>query len=83
MPANGFYEWQQLGDRTGDYGAWLDGATPVEQAQALLRPCPEAALAAYPVGKAVGSVRNEGAGLIERLDAAAARPVHQASGAKP
>ena len=61
---------------------WLSGidlldGTPVldikpyvpyaDQVQALLRPCPEAALAAYPVSKAVGNVRNEGAGLIQLL----------------
>ena len=43
----------------------MNGATAAEQVQALVRPCPEAALAAYAVGKAVGNVRNEGAGLIE------------------
>jgi putative SOS response-associated peptidase YedK len=35
--------------------------------QALVRPCPEAMLAAYAVSRAVGNVRNEGAGLIEPL----------------
>lgn len=38
----------------GRVGAW-----------ALVRPCPEAALVVYPVRKAVGNVRNEGAGLIQ------------------
>jgi hypothetical protein len=37
------------------------------QVQALVRPCPAAALAVYPVGRAVGNVRNEGAGLIQPL----------------
>jgi len=32
-----------------------------------VRPCPEAALAVHPVGKAVGNVRNEGANLIQPL----------------
>ncbi|HRP23883.1 MAG TPA: SOS response-associated peptidase [Thauera sp.] len=47
-----------------DYAAWLDGATPSEQVQALLQPCPEAALALHPVSRAVGNVRNEGEALI-------------------
>ena len=40
---------------------------PPQQVQGLVRPCPEAALAVYAVGKAVGNVRNEGAGLIQPL----------------
>lgn len=32
-----------------DYTAWLDGLTPPEQVQALIRPCAEAMLAAHPV----------------------------------
>ena len=51
----------------GDWWAWLNGATAADQVQALVRPCPEAALAVYPVGRAVGNVRNEGAGLIQPL----------------
>ena len=51
----------------GDYWAWLNGATPVERVQALVRPCPEAELAVHPVGTAVGNVRNEGANLIQPL----------------
>jgi len=35
--------------------------------QGLVRPCPEAALAVYAVGRAVGNVRNEGAGLVQPL----------------
>ena len=50
-----------------DYAGWLAEATPADQVQALVRPCPEAELAAYAVGKAVGNVRNEGAGLIQPL----------------
>ena len=127
VPANGFYEWQPLGDRQGggkqpfyihpvggeffalaglwerwtrpadgeeidtftivtteanaamrplhdrmpvilapaDWWAWLNGATAADQVQALLRPCPEAALAAYPVSSAVGSVRNDAPALIQ------------------
>ena len=45
----------------GDYAAWLSSATAIEQAQGLVRPCPEAELAAYPVSKMVGNVRNDGA----------------------
>lgn len=51
----------------GDYAAWLTGVTPVERLQALVRPCPEAELAVYPVSTAVGNVRNEGAALIQRI----------------
>ena len=51
----------------GDWWAWLNGATAADQVQALVRPCPEAGLAVYPVRKAVGNVRNEGVGLIEPL----------------
>ena len=51
----------------GDYAGWLVEATPADQVQALVRPCPEAELAAYAVGKAVGYVRNEGVGLIQPL----------------
>ena len=47
-----------------DWWAWLNGATAADQVQALLRPCPEAALAAYPVSTAVGSVRNDTPALI-------------------
>ena len=49
----------------GDWWAWLNGATAADQVQALLRPCPEAALAAYPVSTAVGSVRNDAPALIQ------------------
>ena len=45
--------------------AWLNGATAADQVQALLRPCPEAALAAYPVSTAVGNVRNDAPALIQ------------------
>ena len=51
----------------GDYWAWLNRATAAEQVQALVRPCPEAMLSAHAVGKAVGNVRNDGAGLIQPL----------------
>ena len=50
-----------------DYAPWLDTSTQVDHLHGLLRPCPEAALAMHPVGKAVGNIRNEGAGLIEPL----------------
>ena len=51
----------------GDWWVWLNGATAAEQVQGLVRPCPEAALAVYAVGRAVGNVRNEGAGLVQPL----------------
>lgn len=45
-----------------DFMAWLDGTS--EQAQSLLRPY-LGALAAYPVGSRVNSVRNDDASLLE------------------
>ncbi|KAI5912139.1 SOS response-associated peptidase [Thauera sp. 2A1] len=51
----------------GDYAAWLSGATPADQVQGLMRPCPEAGLAAYPVSRAVGSVRNDSPTLIQAI----------------
>ncbi|MFN8443140.1 MAG: SOS response-associated peptidase [Caldilineaceae bacterium] len=56
-----------------DYEQWLGtgkDATPreLDQLQHLLRPFDTKKMAAYPVDKAVGNTRNEGAGLIERLN---------------
>jgi putative SOS response-associated peptidase YedK len=48
-----------------DWAAWLDPDTPPEDAKALLRPCPEAWLNAWPVSRAVSLAKNEGPGLIE------------------
>lgn len=50
-----------------DYAAWLSGATPADQVQGLVRPCPEAGLAAYAVSRAVGSVRNDAPTLIQAI----------------
>ena len=47
-----------------DYAAWLSADTASDQAQALIQPCPEAMLAAYPVSTAVGNVRNDRPDLI-------------------
>lgn len=47
-----------------DYAAWLSADTVPDQAQALIQPCPEAMLAAYPVSTAVGNVRNDRPELI-------------------
>ena len=54
-----------------DFEMWLGNgkdSTPSEldQLQHLFRPFDSAKMAAYPVDKAVGNVRNEGPGLIER-----------------
>ncbi|MBS0554640.1 MAG: SOS response-associated peptidase, partial [Proteobacteria bacterium] len=51
----------------GDYAAWLSGATSADQVQALVRPCPEAGLAAYAVSRAVGNVRNDSPTLIQAI----------------
>jgi len=53
----------------GDYAAWLEPGTGAARLKALLRPCPEDFLRVFPVGLAVGNVRNEGPGLMEPLDA--------------
>jgi putative SOS response-associated peptidase YedK len=51
--------------------AWL-GEAPAEAAalQGLLRPCPDDWLAAWPVGRRVGRVAEDDAGLVERDPAA-------------
>jgi len=48
-----------------DWEGWLAGS-PAE-ALKRLRPCPDGWLRAYPVGRAVGNVRNDGAGLLDPL----------------
>lgn len=55
-----------------DFAMWLGtgkDSTPreLDQLQHLLRPFDASNMDAYPVDKAVGNVRNEGAGLIEQL----------------
>jgi putative SOS response-associated peptidase YedK len=49
---DGFYEWKKR-DESANGGESL----------ALLKPCPDEALKAWPVDKAVGNVRNKGAEL--------------------
>jgi putative SOS response-associated peptidase YedK len=46
------------------WATWL--GTP-EQRKPLLRPFPAERMECWPIGKAVGNVRNEGAKLIERV----------------
>jgi len=49
-----------------DYDRWLDaGAQDPENIADLLRPFPADRMAAWPVGSAVGNVKNDGLGLIE------------------
>jgi putative SOS response-associated peptidase YedK len=43
-----------------DYAAWLDPATPLGEAKALLRPFPAALMEAYPVSTIVNSHENDG-----------------------
>ena len=50
-------------DRT-HFAAWLDPLTPPPALHELLRPCPPERIALYPVGAAVGNVRNDGPGLV-------------------
>lgn len=47
------------------HGLWLDNRVPVTEVIEWVRPSEEGLLRHYPVGKAVGSVRNEGPELIE------------------
>ncbi|HSK38670.1 MAG TPA: SOS response-associated peptidase [Arenibaculum sp.] len=50
-----------------DHENWLDPATPADEAAALLRPCPEDWLEAYPVATRVNSVRNDDEACIAPL----------------
>ncbi|GJL90632.1 SOS response-associated peptidase [Hyphococcus sp.] len=54
-----------------DVGLWIGPTLWGEEARALLRPCADDVLTAYPVGKAVGSVKNTGPELVEPIGAAA------------
>lgn len=47
----------------GDIEAWLHASA--ERLSALLIPCPDAALRAYPVSARVGNVRNDDPGLLD------------------
>jgi putative SOS response-associated peptidase YedK len=49
----------------GDYARWL-GEQPVtaDELQALLRPYPHEPMRIYPIGAAIGSVKNDGPELI-------------------
>lgn len=47
--------------------AWLDPVTPAAEVQAMVHPAPAGILAWHPVSKAVGSVKNKGPELIERV----------------
>lgn len=48
-----------------DVGLWLTPETHPELLHQLLQPCPAGTLDCYPVGKAVGNVRNDWAELIQ------------------
>lgn len=49
----------------GDWERWLDPATPLPDAEALLRPAPEDWLDAVPVGPRVNNVRNDDASCLD------------------
>ncbi len=51
----------------GEYDAWLSPETTTAEAKALLRPY-EGEMVAYPVGKAVGSPKNDAPSLIDPLE---------------
>jgi len=48
-----------------DWDAWLDPATPLKEAQALLRPAPDDLLDATPVSTRINRVANDDATLLE------------------
>jgi putative SOS response-associated peptidase YedK len=50
-----------------DYRSWLEPATPATEVISLIKPFPAAAMEAHPVSKLVSSVKNDGPGLIERV----------------
>ncbi|MEO0982135.1 MAG: SOS response-associated peptidase, partial [Pseudomonadota bacterium] len=50
-----------------DYGAWLDPSTPVRTLCRIMEPPPADAMHAWPVGPAVGNVRNQGPELIAEV----------------
>lgn len=52
-----------------DWKNWLNPQTPTEDAAPLMLPCPDKALKIWPIGKRVGNVRNNDAGLLEALTA--------------
>jgi hypothetical protein len=54
-----------------DFPAWLgETSAAPEQLQALLRPFPAERMEAHMIGPEIGNVRNDNAGLIERLNSA-------------
>lgn len=53
-----------LGDE--DLPAWL-GETPMADPASLLKPFPGERITVWPVGKAVGNVKNQGAELAEQI----------------
>ncbi|MDP2122834.1 MAG: SOS response-associated peptidase [Parvibaculum sp.] len=48
-----------------DWDAWLDPATPLKEAQALLRPAPDTLLDATPVSTRINRVANDDPSLLE------------------
>jgi putative SOS response-associated peptidase YedK len=49
-----------------DYARWLDPATPIDEAAALLQPYPADGMEAIPVCAQVKNTQNDGPELIER-----------------
>jgi putative SOS response-associated peptidase YedK len=58
----------------GAEAAWLDPDADAPAALACLRPLPDEALEAYPLGPLVSSVRNDGPELTRRLGGDGAQP---------
>jgi len=57
-----------------DYDLWLDDETTPEDAQSLLKPAPDDALASWPVSTRINAVTNDSAALTRPLDAPKAVP---------
>jgi putative SOS response-associated peptidase YedK len=57
-----------------DFDLWLDPASPPAALQALLRPCPDEWLEAYPVSTRVNRVANDDLALLEPLAETPAPP---------
>jgi putative SOS response-associated peptidase YedK len=50
-----------------DERKWLESEQSVEDLKKMLQPFPVEQMMAYPVNKAVGSVKNQGAELVEEI----------------
>jgi putative SOS response-associated peptidase YedK len=54
--------------KAGDYDRWLDGATPLAEARAMLSPYDPSLMRAYAVNRVVNSVKNDVPACIEPVE---------------